>query len=199
MTPGAVLDFWFGEGLANGWPSQPMHALWFGGGAAIDNDVRTRFGPQVDDAVNGGLSGWEPAVRDRLALVILLDQFTRNVFRGQARAFDGDARACALAARTLAMGEDTALPLVGRVFMAMPLMHAEGPASQADCVRHFEGLLAGSDPVHTEALLKHLDAAREHQHIIASFGRFPHRNAVLGRDSTPAEKHYLHSGNRFGQ
>lgn len=199
MTPEAVLEYWFGDGLTAGWPSRPMGDLWFGGGKAVDNTIRTRFGALVEDAVNGGLTHWEAPLLHRLALVVLLDQFTRNVYRGQARAFAGDARARALATRTLSEGEDHALPLVGRVFMGMPLMHTEDPASQADCVRHFEKLLASAGAEHAPQLHKNLDSAREHQAIVAAFGRFPHRNAVLGRPDTPEETAYLHKGQRFGQ
>ena len=199
MTAESVLDYWFGDGLASGWPSRPMGELWFGGGAAIDDAIRTRFGRRVDEAVDGGLAHWEPPILHRLALVILLDQFTRNVFRGQARAFAGDPRARALAERTLAQGEDAALPVVGRVFMAMPLMHAEDLASQTACVRHFENLLRTAGPAYAEHLQKNLASAREHRDIVAAYGRFPHRNAVLGRSSTAEEAAYLQTGKRFGQ
>ena len=199
MKPDAVLDYWFGDGLATGWPTRPMGDLWFGGGAAIDDVIRARFGSLVETAVDGGLSDWEPPLLHRLALVILLDQFTRNVFRGRARAFAGDPRALALASRTLAQGEDAALPLIGRVFMAMPLMHAEDLGSQNGCVRHFENLLATTDAAHAGHLQQNLASAREHRDIIAAYGRFPHRNAVLGRTSTAAEVAYLQTGKRFGQ
>jgi uncharacterized protein (DUF924 family) len=199
MTPNTVLDYWFGDGLVTGWPTQPMGDVWFGGGAVIDQEIRTRFGSLVEAAVGGGLSDWEPPLLHRLALVVLLDQFTRNVFRGQAKAFAGDPRARALAGRTLAQGEDAALPLVGRVFMAMPLMHAEDLASQTDCVRHFENLLAIADPAHAPHLEKNLASAREHRDIVAAYGRFPHRNAALGRTSTAGELAYLQTGKRFSQ
>jgi uncharacterized protein (DUF924 family) len=199
MTPNTVLDYWFGDGLVTGWPTQPMGEVWFGGGAVIDQEIRTRFGNLVETAVDGGLSDWEPPVLHRLALVVLLDQFTRNVFRGQAKAFAGDPRARALAERTLAQGEDAALPVVGRVFMAMPLMHAEDLASQNACVRHFENLLATADPAHARHLEKNLASAREHRDIVAAYGRFPHRNAALGRTSTAGELAYLQAGKRFGQ
>lgn len=199
MTAQAVLDYWFGDGLARGWPSRPMGDLWFGGGAAIDQEIRTRFGSLVEEAVDGGLAAWEAPILHRLALVILLDQFTRNVFRGQARAFAGDPRARALAGRTLAQGEDAALPTIGRVFMAMPLMHAEDLASQTACVRHFENLVQTADPAHAEHLQKNLASAREHRDIVAAYGRFPHRNGVLGRTSTAEEAAYLKTGKRFGQ
>ncbi len=199
MTPETVLEFWFADGLVAGWPSRPMGDLWWSGGKPVDEDIRARFGSAVEEAVNGGLTGWESPLLHRLALVILLDQFTRNVFRGQPRAFAGDPRARALAERTLAQGEDADLPLVGRVFIAMPLMHAENPVSQAACVRHFQNLLADCPAVHAHQLRGNLEAAREHQDIVAAYGRFPHRNAVLGRASTPEETTFLQTGKRFGQ
>ena len=199
MTPEEVLAYWFADGLTAGWPSRPMGELWFGGGEAVDTEIRTRFGSLVEEAMHGGLTHWEAPLLHRLALVILLDQFTRNVYRGQARAFDGDSRARALAIRTLSQGEDRQLPLVGRVFMAMPLMHTEDLASQADCVRHFENLVASADTPHVSMLQKNLESAREHQAIVAAYGRFPHRNAVLGRPDTPEEAAYLQKGRRFGQ
>ena len=120
----AILDFWFADGLRTGWPAQDMSAVWFGGGAALDQEIRERFGADVMRAVNGGLRDWEPEPLSRLALIILLDQFTRNVFRGTGQAFHGDARAQRLVLRTIGSGEDRQLPWVGRVFLYMPLMHA---------------------------------------------------------------------------
>lgn len=194
-----VLDFWFGDGLVLGWPSQSRKELWFGGGAALDADVTQRFGEQVEAALRGGLADWETAALDRLALVILLDQFTRSVFRGQARAFSGDPRAQQLVRDALALGWDRQLPPAGRVFLYMPLMHAEDMALQDDCVRRFGQLVAQSGPRHGESLSGHLAAAEEHRAIIARFGRFPYRNRVLGRTDTEAERDFLARGPRFGQ
>jgi uncharacterized protein (DUF924 family) len=201
MTPGPddVLEFWFGDGLALGWPSDDRSALWFGGGAALDAQIRERFGALVDQAVNGGLSDWEQPVSARLALVILLDQFTRNVYRGQPRAFAGDGRSQRLVLHALPLGLDDELPTVGRVFFYMPLMHAESPALQGECVLLFEKLVRQSPPERQAKLAGNLRAAREHAEIVAHFGRFPHRNAVLGRANTPEEDAFLTTGPRFGQ
>lgn len=197
--PQQVLDFWLGDGLALGWPSDDRSALWFGGGAALDAQISERFGPLVDQAADGGLTDWEQPISSRLALVILLDQFTRNVHRGQARAFAGDGRAQRLVLHSLALQQDAALPLVGRVFFYMPLMHAESPALQDECVLRFEQLVRQSPPELQAKLAGNLRAAREHADIIARFGRFPHRNAALGRKNTPEEDAYLTNGPRFGQ
>jgi uncharacterized protein (DUF924 family) len=194
-----ILDFWLGDGLALGWPSQPLNERWFRGGAALDAEIKARFGPQVLLAVQGGLQDWEAQPHSRLALVLLLDQFTRNVFRGTAQAFAGDARAQQLTLQTLARQQDLALPWVGRVFMYMPLMHAEDSALQARCVDCFSKLVADAPAALKAPLQGNLDFARQHQDIIARFGRFAYRNAALGRTSTAEEVEFLRSGPRFGQ
>ncbi len=194
-----VLHFWLEDGLELGWPSRSLSALWFGGGDALDQAIRDRFGPLVHQAVDGALTDWEAVPLNRLALVLLLDQFTRNVYRGQARAFAGDGRAQALALDALNRRLDAGLPLAGRVFMAMPLMHAEDLAVQHRCVACFEALLAGAPPDRAADLQGHLDAACEHRDIVARFGRFPHRNISLGRASSAPEQDYLAKGKRFGQ
>jgi uncharacterized protein (DUF924 family) len=197
--PQQVLDFWFGDGLSLGWPSDDRSALWFGGGAALNTQIRERFGALVDQAVDGGLSDWEQPVSARLALVILLDQFSRNVYRGQARAFAGDGRSQRLVLQALPLDQDAELPTVGRVFFYMPLMHAESPALQDECVLLFERLARQCPPELQAKLAGNLRAAQEHADIVARFGRFPHRNAVLGRPNTPEEHSFLTNGPRFGQ
>ncbi len=194
-----VLRFWLEDGLELGWPSRSMGALWFGGGESVDLDIRQRFGDLVHQAVAGGLTPWEATPLQRLALVVLLDQFTRNVFRGQARAFSGDTRAQSLALDAIDRGLGAVLPLVAQVFLAMPLMHAENMELQQRCVGFFETLSIGAPQEHAQSVQDHLDAAREHRDIIARFGRFPHRNAVLGRPDTAPEQDYLVKGRRFGQ
>ena len=197
--PQQVLEFWFGDGLTLGWPSDDRSALWFGGGGALDTQIRERFGALVEQAVSGGLTDWEAAMPTRLALVILLDQFTRNVYRGQARAFAGDGRSQRLVLHALPLGQDAELPTVGRVFFYMPLMHAESPALQNTCVLQFEKLVRESPLELQTKMAGNLRAAREHADIVARFGRFPHRNSVLGRPNTPEEDSFLTTGPRFGQ
>ena len=194
-----VLDFWFGDGLALGWPSDDRSGLWFGGGAALDRQIRERFGNLVAQALDGQLGEWESDVNDRLALVILLDQFTRNVHRGEARAFAGDGRSQRLVLQSLALDHDAGLPTIGRVFFYMPLMHAESLVLQDECVLKFETLVRQSPPALQQKLQGNLKAAHEHTDIVRRFGRFPHRNAVLGRPNTPEEDSFLMNGPRFGQ
>jgi uncharacterized protein (DUF924 family) len=198
-TPDEVLDFWLGDGLEKDWPTQHLGKRWFGGGAELDEDIKTRFGAAVTAALAGGLRDWERTPLHRLALVILLDQFNRNIFRGTAQAFAGDARAQQLTLQALAAGEDRQLPWVGRVFLYMPLMHAESPALQDEGVARFTRLRADVPEALKQRLQGHLDYAHEHQAIIARFGRFPYRNAVLGRADTPEEEDFLREGPRFGQ
>lgn len=198
-TPSQVLDFWLGDGITQDWPTQDLGKRWFSGGAELDAEIRARFGAAVDEALAGGLRDWEQPPLRRLALVILLDQFTRNVFRGSARAFAGDARAQQLVRQAVAAGEDQQLPWAARLFLYMPLMHAESPALQEECVARFTRLVADAPPALKQRLQGNLDYAHQHRDIIALFGRFPHRNAALGRADTPEEKDFLLKGPRFGQ
>ncbi len=194
-----VLDFWFGDGLQRDWPSQDRNELWFGGGPAQDDAIRQRFGPLVDEALNGGLTDWEAEPHARLALIVLLDQLSRNVHRGQRRAFDGDARAQRLSRLSLAHGMDATLTPAGCVFLYMPLMHAESLELQEECVARFKKLVDNSPAALRDKLANNLRFAMVHRDIVAQYGRFPHRNAVLGRDCTPEEDTFLKDGPRFGQ
>jgi uncharacterized protein (DUF924 family) len=198
-TPDVVLTYWFGNPLQTDWPTDDRSALWFGGGAALDADITARFGPLLQAALDGQLLAWQARPDTRLALVLVLDQFCRNVHRGQARAFAGDAPAQALVRQALAEAQDSALPTMGRVFLYMPLMHAESVALQHACVSRFTDLVAQAPQALADRLQGHLKAARQHRDIVQTFGRFPHRNAVLGRTSTPAEAAFLKDGPRFGQ
>ena len=198
-SPQAILDFWFADGLQTGWPTQDMKATWFGGGTALDARITEAFGAQVLQAVEGGFAAWEDQALSRLALILLLDQFTRNVFRGSPRAFEGDSRAQRLVMDALANAWDQQLPVVCRVFLYMPLMHAENPALQNECVSRFAQLVADAPDALKAHLQGNLDFARQHQDIIARFGRFPHRNTALGRSSTTDEDAFLVNGPRFGQ
>jgi uncharacterized protein (DUF924 family) len=202
-TPFEVLDFWLGDGVQLGWPTQDLSKRWFGGGAALDEDIKSRFGPRVLQALNGELGDWvqtapTPAL-GQLAHVILLDQFTRNVFRGDARAFSGDAQAQHLVLQAIASHADQQLPWVGRIFLYMPLMHAENLTLQVECVARFTQLLQDAPEALKERLQGNLDFARQHEDIIARLGRFPYRNAALGRTSTAEEENFLAKGPRFGQ
>lgn len=175
----AVLDFWFGP------PPPAIRAEWFRKDPAFDQRIRERFGPTVERALAGPL-GWEGGPADRLAELIVLDQFPRNLFRDQARAFAGDERARAIALALIDAGGDADLHPLQRWFVYLPLEHAEDLALQDRSVRLFTAL-AEADP----AMKGALDYAEKHRDVIRRFGRFPHRNRALGRADTAAEQAYL--------
>lgn len=183
-SPEAVLEFWFGP------PDDPGHQLprpaWFRKDPAFDLQVRERFGATIEAALAGRLKAWATEPLPALAQVIVLDQFTRNAFRDTARAFAGDERALAAARAMVDSGEDRGLSGVQRQFVYMPFEHAEDLAAQEQALQLFSRL--GEDE---PALADLLRWARAHHDIVARFGRFPHRNALLGRVSTPEEEAFL--------
>jgi uncharacterized protein (DUF924 family) len=187
----AVLDFWFG---AEGSPEHgQLRAEWFRKDDAFDAQIAQRFGAPIEAALAGGLTDWDTTPGGALARIVLLDQFTRNTLRHTPRAFAGDALALAAAQAMLARGQDQALPPLQRVFMALPFEHSEDLAMQAQSVQLFTAL-AAADP----ALAGYLDYAHRHHAVVARFGRFPHRNEVLGRVSTAEELAFLQEpGSRF--
>jgi uncharacterized protein (DUF924 family) len=179
-----VLDFWFGR------PDEAHYLktreLWFRKDEAFDALCAQRFGALIDAALRGELRGWAQQPLSALAEVIVLDQFTRNTRRGTAGMFAGDARALAAARAMVGAGSDRSLPGVMRQFIYLPFEHAENPAEQQESMRLF-GQLEADEP----ALAGLLEWARKHQEIVARFGRFPHRNAALGRASTAEEVEFL--------
>jgi uncharacterized protein (DUF924 family) len=194
-----VLDFWFADGLERGWPSQNMSGLWFRADRSVDQGIEEQFGHLVEAALYSELVDWEARPESRLALILLLDQFTRNIYRGSGQAFAGDHRAVTLVLEGLARGMDRELPWVGRVFFLMPLMHAEDEDLQQRSVQEFESLQAQAPTELAEKIAGNVVFAREHRDIVLRFGRFPHRNRVLGRESTAAEEVFLETGPRYGQ
>jgi uncharacterized protein (DUF924 family) len=186
--PTDILDFWFG---AAGSPERgQFRAEWFKKDAVFDETIRMRFGAVVEAALAGGLEEWEkgPAASpaSALALILVLDQFPRNLYRGDARAFAGDARARDVAAAVIDRGWGQQLADLERIFAYMPFEHSEAVADQERSLALF-GKLAEGRP----AFASTLDYAQRHYDIIARFGRFPHRNAALGRPSTTAELEFL--------
>lgn len=198
MRPEDVLDFWLGGDVPGGsWRAQTER--WFGGGPALDAEIRARFGEAVAAALRGRLDAWAQTPRGRVALVILLDQFTRNVYRGRPEAFAGDARALALAEEAATDGTDRQLHPVERMFLYMPFMHAESLAAQERGVALFRAL--AEEPGEAQEMLQGVvPYAEEHCETVRRFGRFPHRNTLLGRTATGAERAYLEGGGAtYGQ
>ena len=194
-----VLHYWFGE-QEEGFPVEDKNALWWFASAEVDAELRDRFGGILDEARSGQLDAWKTSPRPCLALVVLLDQLSRNVFRGEAAAFSSDPAARAATLHGLAEGFDEGFTWSERAFFYTPLEHSEDLADQTRCVQLFEAMHASAPPAAGERIKRNVDFAIEHREIIERFGRFPHRNDVLGRTSTPQEIEYLDSGaNRFGQ
>jgi uncharacterized protein (DUF924 family) len=184
MTAEDILSFWFLPADAAG-HGQPR-VEWFRKDAVFDKEIRSRFLPDVEAALNDELDDWAETPRGALALLILLDQFTRNLFRGEARCFAGDAQALRVAETVIAKGWDQAMNAVERTFVYLPFEHSESLADQERSLALF-GALAANAPT----AAGFLDYAQRHHEVIVRFGRFPHRNAALGRVSTPEEKDYL--------
>ena len=158
---------------------------WFRKDAAFDNEIRKRFGVLHAEAAGRALEAWRASPQPMLALVVILDQFSRNLYRGDARAFAQDAMALECAHQAIARGDDLGLLPVQRQFLYMPLEHSEDLREQERCVELMRSLEA-FEP--TKGLT---EWAEKHRVIIARFGRFPHRNAALGRESTPEEIEFL--------
>ena len=191
-SPESVLAFWFGAPGSATEIAARQRGLWFGKSAEADRKVIEQFGDTLRDAREGHLDYWVRSPRDRLALVIVLDQFPHHVYRNQAAAFDSDAQSLAIALQALATGEDRQLTLIERVFLYLPLEHAEDLAMQQRSVECYQSLVQmAPDEATREYLLGTLDYAHKHQDVIERFGRFPHRNAILGRPSTAQESDYL--------
>lgn len=186
-----LLAFWFGPLDADGIADATHQARWFGGDPAFDEELRERFGALHDEARAGRLDRWAETPRGRLALVLLLDQLSRNLHRGTADAFACDAHALELARGALARGEDEELALSERAFLYLPFEHAEDPAAQAVAVERFRALAAAAPPHAREQFENYVQYAIRHRDVIERFGRFPHRNAILGRPTTEAEREHL--------
>ena len=179
-----VLEFWFGA------PGDPHHnrsrAEWFRKDAVFDAEIHNRFGALIDEALTGAIDHWAATPEAALARIVVLDQFTRNAHRDTPKAFAGDARALEAAQTLVATGADLKLPPLYRQFAYLPFEHAESLAAQDESMRLFT-LLAKTEP----ALADLPTWAERHRAIIVRFGRFPHRNAILGRASTPQEEEFL--------
>ncbi|HXZ59050.1 MAG TPA: DUF924 family protein [Steroidobacteraceae bacterium] len=195
-----VRDYWFGELPLTAAALERRMDFWFGAESRRhDEEIRTRFGRLLERAAAGELDSWADGSRRLLSLIILLDQFPRNMFRGTARAFAYDAAALALTLAGMQSAADGALDPVERLFFYMPLQHAESRDAQDESVAAFRRLLAEAPPELHTAFAGVLHYAEEHRAVIERFGRFPHRNAVLGRLSTPEEAQWLEAGGtRFG-
>ena len=178
ITPAEILTFWREAGRER----------WYKRDDAFDAELRGRFLELWRKAAGGGLSSWEATDDGALALVIVLDQFPRNVFRGEAGAYASDALAREVASRAIARGADSRIEAALLEFLYMPFMHSEDPADQRRSVELF-GKSGNAE---------NLGYARDHAGIVSRFGRFPHRNRILGRTTTPQEQAFLDNGGFSG-
>jgi uncharacterized protein (DUF924 family) len=188
---GNVLEFWFGACGPDGAIDRARRKMWFKSGAKHDAEIRRRFGALHEQAGRGIFEGWTATARGRLALILVLDQFSRHIHRGTARAFAQDPAAQKLTLAGIDEGADLQLTPVERSFFYLPLEHAEDRALQAHSVQCYERLVTAVAEAWRKDYESFLDYARRHRAVIERFGRFPHRNAVLRRPCTPDEVSFL--------
>ena len=182
MNPQQVLDFWF---------SERVQVLCFERDEAFDAELRAEFGEAVAKAQAGGFEDWRATPQGALALVILIDQMSRNIYRGSPQAFAGDARALAIAQQMVDAGFDRGCTFAQRRFIYLPFSHSEDPKVQKQALKLFGTLAVECAEEHNVDGAEQLFYAARHAEIIFRFGRYPHRNAVLGRVSTPEEEAFL--------
>jgi uncharacterized protein (DUF924 family) len=187
-----VLGFWFGDGALD----DATIKRWFRRDDAFDAEIRDKFGAVHAQAAAGQLESWLETPRGELAMVIVLDQFSRNLYRDDPRAFRYDGRAYAVANNLWFSGRANSFTIAQQIFTLMPFQHAEDLEIQRTGVGEYEKLAAAPNPSPMMPMI--VDYAKKHLALIERFGRFPHRNAVLGRESTPEERAFLEQpGSRF--
>lgn len=189
-----ILEFWFGT-FPDAWSSDPSRvAMWFKNGADYDVEIFTTFGADYQMAIEGELDSWNESPRGRLALIILLDQFSRHIHRGTAASFALDLKAQQLCIDGISAGDDLNLHPVERSFFYLPLEHAEDLERQNLCVEACQQLIEDVPEEYRGPFVISLEWARSHQYVIERFGRFPELNEILGRDSTNEEMEFLKEG-----
>ena len=198
-TPQEVLDYWIGDAAHSPEAAGEKHKLWFGKSDETDAEIRERFLPLLEVLSHlPAAEDWAGrGPRERLAAIIVLDQFSRNLFRGEARAFTQDGLALLLCRDGLALGQDKGLTEAERIFFYLPLEHSEAPEDQERSVAMFTDLLVESREGFRSLIESTLQYSKAHKEAIDQFGRFPHRNAALGRESTEEEQEWLAEGGGF--
>lgn len=198
MPPESLLTFWFGHARRDPDRIGERMGLWFKPSASDDEAVAEHFRAIMEQAASGQLTDWLPSPAGRLALILALDQAPRVIFRRRARAFAHDGQALSLTLAGIDAGIDRELGLAERAFFYMPLQHAEDRLVQRTSLARYRALVA-DHPQHAGIAEGFLAHAREHAAIIERFGRYPHRNEALGRESTAEERDFLEDGPRYGQ
>jgi len=187
----AILSFWFKEQELTAPQIDRRMDIWFGGDAILDHEIEKEFANDIEAASDGRLDHWANDSHGRLALIILIDQFRRNIHRGTADAFSMDKLALKLCVEGAMEKKDKSLTPIQRVFFYMPLQHAESRKVQAKSVELYDRLAEAVSPTLRETFLTVAQFAELHRDIIDQFGRFPHRNVLLGRANTAEEDEYL--------
>jgi uncharacterized protein (DUF924 family) len=195
VAPDDVLWFWLGDVDGDGLAERALTKRWWRKDPEFDQEISAKFEPTWQAIMAGDREAWLEDPHSRLAYVIVLDQFSRNMFRGTARMFEGDANSLAAAADGVKTGMDRVLHGHERVFFYMPFMHSEVLAMQDRCIELFTALRDQSEGRVREAVAGNVDYARQHREMIARWGRFPHRNAVLERTSSAEELEFLKQPN----
>ena len=194
-----VLTFWFGN-IQDGFSPQEKVQIWFKGGSKVDNQIKKQFSELHSKALAQDLNDWTLQPHPTLALIILLDQFSRNIYRKTADAYSGDSLALKYCKQAIQKNWDLQLAFIERIFLYMPLHHSENLNDQQLCLDLLQKLHLEVDEQHTSFIEQFLFYTREHLEVINRFGRFPHRNNVLQRESTLEEIAYLADGaSSYGQ
>jgi uncharacterized protein (DUF924 family) len=186
-----ILSFWFKEQALSAPQIDHRMDIWFGEDPDFDDQIETAFADDVNSACKGKLDHWAAEPHGRLALIILIDQFRRNIYRNTAKAFSQDKLALKLCVEGAMEKKDKGLTPIQKVFFYMPLQHAESRKVQAKSVELYNRLAESVSPTYQETFLTVAQFAELHRDIIDQFGRFPHRNELLGRANTPEEDEYL--------
>lgn len=190
-SPETLCEFWFGSSQDDLEVAQQRSQLWWSKNPDVDTEIEARFSSYLPKVANGELEAWQQTSLGTLALILLTDQFPRNMYRGTAQAFAYDAIARALCKQGIKDSTDQSLRPIQRVFFYLPLEHSESLADQEHCLQLFQRLVAECEPRLKPQIAHYIDFAIRHRDIIERFGRFPHRNTILNRDSTPAETEFL--------
>jgi len=191
----AILEFWFGDLNEYGQASSEISARWWRKDPTFDQEIRDRFEPIHLALAAGEHAEWCDTPQGAIATVVALDQFPRNMYRRTAQMYSTDALVLARATAAIDAGHDRALPLAMRTFLYMPFMHAEDLAAQERCVALFQALVAELDGPLAKSAAQNVKFAEHHRVIVEEFGRFPHRNEILGRSSSPEEVAFLQGPN----
>ena len=199
-TIDAIVTFWLGDSLASPENAAARREWWYAGGAPVDEEIRARFAVLVTQACSDELGDWRASPDGALALILLLDQFTRNLYRGTPEAYLGDARAFAIVRHAIELDLDSQLHPVPRIWLYHPFHHSESVDEQDEGLALLREILQAAPAAWHPYVERSISGWTRHRDIVARFGRFPHRNAVLGRQSSDEERAFLDKdGDTFGQ